>query len=276
MNQQAIAELTVELILRYYDNEPMPFLESFDDGGLWYGPAEGQFIKGRKAMIDIWSKDEHNLAFTVGDMKVESISAHSSSCNVMLSYPVVTHYPDGEDISLNQRGLLCWGERAITDENGGRRKEPRILVCHISNPHPKHDDDVIYPKRFRQVYSQRGVMPISGERIHFRGVDRSDYFYMSDSIQYIETGKGGMHSILHTADESVEVFDKLNDLAKAYPHLFLRCHQSYLVNPYYIRNIRRFKVTLTNGVVLPIPEKKYTAFRDQVTGLVNKDLSQKD
>ena len=86
MNQHAIAELTAELILRYYENDPWPFLERFDDESLWYGPAEGQYIKGRKAMLDIWRRDEHDLTFTVGDMKVESTSANASSCNVMLSY----------------------------------------------------------------------------------------------------------------------------------------------------------------------------------------------
>ena len=273
MNHQAVANLTAELILRYYKNEPMPFLEHFDDESLWYGPAEGQFIKGREAMIEIWSKEEHDLTFTVGDMKVESISSHSSSCNVMLSYPVVTHYPDGHDISVNQRLLLCWGERSITDENGKQIKEPRILVCHISNPHAKHDEDVIYPTHFGQVYSGQNIMPYKGERLHFHGADRSDYFYLSDSIIWIETAAGGMHSILHTAKESVEVLDKVIDLAERYPHLFLRCHQSYLVNPNYIRNICRFRVTLTNGVSLPIPEKKYTAFRDKAIGFPKKDLS---
>lgn len=274
MNHHTIAELTAELILRYYENDPCPFLEHFDEDSLWYGPAEGQFIKGRKAMIDIWNRDEHNLTFTVGDMKVESNSAAPSSCNVMLSYPLVTHYPDGEDISVNQRLLLCWGDRSVKDENGRRTKQPRILVCHISNPHAKHEDDLVYLKRFRQVYSQRGIMPHKSERLHFRGADRSDYFYLSDNIHYIETNEGGMHSILHTADENVEILDRVNDLAKAHPHLFLRCHQSYLVNPNYIRNISRFKLRLTSGVVLPIPEKKYTAFRDQVTRLLKNNMSQ--
>ena len=51
---------------------------------------------------------------------------------------------------------------------------------------------------------------------------------------------------------------------------FLRCHQSYLVNPLYIRNIRRFKVTMTDGAELPIQEKKYTAFRDRAVNFRQK------
>ena len=204
------------------------------------------------------------LRFTLSDMKVESISAHPSSCNVMLSYAVITHYPGGQDISVNQRLLLCWGERRIADEYGNRTKQPRILVCHISNPHAKHPEDTVYPKHYGQVYAGRVVVSQKGERLHFHGIDRSEYYYLSDSILWIESGEGGMHSIIHTPDATIEVLDKISDLAKKYPHLFLRCHQSYLINPNYIRNIRRFRVTLTNDVVLPIPEKKYTAFRKRV------------
>ncbi len=273
VNQHAITELSAELIMRYYENEFMPFLEHFDDKSLWYGPAEGQFIKGREAMIDIWNKEEHTLTFTVGDMKAEAITSHPSFCDVMLSYPVVTHYPDGQDISVYQRLLLCWGERRFTNEDGERVKQPRILVCHISNPHAKHEEDVIYPKNFQQVYTERDIAPHRGERLHFHGVDRSDYFYLSDHILWIESSTGGLHSILHTASETTEVFDRVSDLYRKYSHLFLRCHQSYLVNPHYIRNIRRFKVTLANGVLLPIPEKKYTAFRNQAAEYLINDYN---
>jgi DNA-binding LytR/AlgR family response regulator len=46
--------------------------------------------------------------------------------------------------------------------------------------------------------------------------------------------------------------------------LLVRCHESHLVNPRYIVSIKRFHVTLSNGKVLPIPEKKYTAFKKAV------------
>ena len=270
MNHQAIAELSADLILRYYENEPTPFLLHMDDEALWYGPALGQFIKGREAMIKAWSGEDHSLTFTVGDMKARFNSAHPSFCNVMLTCSVITHYPDGHDLSVDQRLLLCWGERKSEDAEGNPIKEPRILVCHISNPHGKHDEDMIYPKHFDQVYTGAAAMPQKGERIHFHGVDRSDYFFFSDSIYFIEAAFGGKHSVLRTAGESCEVLGTVDSYEKRFPHLFLRCHRSYLINPHYIRNIRRFQVTLTNGAVLPIPEKKYTAFRDRAVELLAK------
>ena len=268
MNQQHIADLSAELIMRYYDNDYMPFLQAMDDDALWYGPAEGQFLHGREAMIEVWNAEEHDLTFSLGNIEVMHTSAHPSFCDVMLSYHVTTHYPDHHDITLYQRLQLTWCERIIEDEDGNKEKQPRILLCHISNPHAKHEDDVIYPTNFHEVYRSDTVLTRRGDRIHFHGLDRSDYFFLSDTVIRIEAAHGGKHSVVVTAEEQVEVMTTISALEKRYGHLFLRCHQSYLVNPLYIRNIRRFKVTLTDGVELPIPEKKYTAFRDKAVNFL--------
>lgn len=270
MNQQHIADLSAELIMKYYDNDYMPFLLHMDDEALWYGPAEGQFIRGRDEMIRIWQAEVHSLQFTPGNMEVTHISSNTTYCDVMLSFPVTTHYPDREDVTLNQRILMTWCERTVEEDDGSREKEPRILVCHISNPHAKHDDDVIYPNNFHEVYNKHFSTEPHGERIHFHGLDRSDYFFLSDTIIRVEAAHMGKHSILYTDEGSVEVMSTVTALEKRYGHLFIRCHQSYLVNPLYIRNIRRFRVTLTDGVELPIPEKKYTAFKQKAMKTMKK------
>ena len=254
MNQLAIADLSAELIMRYYENDYMPFLNHMDDEALWYGPAEGQFLQGREAMIRVWNAEEHSLKFSLGNMEVTHITANPSFCDVLLSYPVTTHYPGNRDITLSQRILLTWCERVVADQNGGKTKEPRILVCHIANLHAKHADDFIYPNKFHEVYPEHAEPP-HGKRIHFHGWDRSDYFVLSDTILYISAAHGSKHSEVHTTDGTIEVAASVSALAKQYGRLFLRCHHSHLVNPDYIQNIRRFKVTLSDGTELPIPEK---------------------
>ena len=141
MNIQAIADLSAELIIRYYENDYMPFLSYMDKDALWYGPADGQFIKGRKKMIEVWNADEHTLRFTMGNLKVEHTSSNHSFCVVILTYIVTTHYPDNHDISLHQRTVLTWCERIFHNENGEKVKRPFILVCDITNPHEKHEEE---------------------------------------------------------------------------------------------------------------------------------------
>ena len=270
MNIQAIADLSAELIIRYHDNDYMPFLSYMDKDALWYGPADGQFIKGRKNMIEMWNAEEHDLHFTIGNLKVVHTTSNHSFCTVILTYIVTTHYPDKNDITLHQRTVLTWCERVFHKDNGEKIKKPFILVCDITNPHEKHDDDMIYPTNFQEIYSKNSIIKQNGLRIHFHSLDKSDYFILSDTIIYIEAAHGGKHCILHTADDEIEVMSTITKLEKQYGHIFLRCHQSYIVNPKYIGSIRRFAVTLNDGTELPVPEKKYTAFRDRVRELMKQ------
>lgn len=57
---------------------------------------------------------------------------------------------------------------------------------------------------------------------------------------------------------------KVADPENRYPDLFVRCHASYLVNPQYVSEIRRFRIRLQNGIELPVPEKKYMAVKTEL------------
>ncbi len=97
-------------------------------------------------------------------------------------------------------------------------------------------------------------------------MDSSDLYLLADSIIWVESTKYGRHCLLHTTDGDFQVSAPTATLEKEHPELFMRCHECYLVNPGYIVSIKRFTVTLSNGKSLPIPEKKYTAFKKAVHG----------
>ena len=148
--------------------------------------------------------------------------------------------------------------------DGTREHVPRILVCHISNPHGKHEDDNIYAAHYDQVYAGLTSSPGGGERIRLHGADGSEWLFLPDSILWAESTRRGKHSIVHTTDGEVEVRAPISELERGHEQLFVRCHASYLVNPTYVRSVRRFRCTLTDGAELPIPERKYTAVRDKI------------
>lgn len=270
MDHRAIAKLSAELIIRYYENDYMPFLEHMDDNAFWYGPAEGQFLRGRENMIRVWNRESHTLTFTMGNLQTTAISSHSSFCDVVLTYTVVTHYPDGHDLSVLQRLLLTWCERLRLGEDGKKHHTQHILVCHIANLHGKREDDVIYAKELDPIYQGSMAMPHRGDFIRFHGADQSEYYFISDTILYIEGDAAKKRSVIHAQTGDTAVRISLSEIETRYPKLFLRCHQSYLVNPNYIRHVRRFCLVLANGTELPIPEKKYTAFKAQLKALVSQ------
>ena len=260
MKIKEIVDLTYDIVQKYYQNDIQLFLDHVDDNVLWYGPAKGQFLSGRQAVLDAWAGEKHSLTFSLGNIRIEHISSHNSYCEVIMSFPVTTHYPDGKNITMDQVIHITWCERKSEDKT----KVPRMLVIHISDLYQKHSADNIYPVHLNEVY--QGYLPVTGEgrRLYFRGMDSSDLYFFPNTIMWVESVTYGRHSILHTTDGDYQASAPTATLEKEHSDFLLRCHESYLVNPRYITCIKRFSVTLSNGKVLPIPEKKYTAFKKAV------------
>ena len=261
MNAKEMVELTNYIVQQYYKNNIRPFLEHVDEKVLWYGPAKGQFLSGRQAVLDTWSGEKHSLVFSMGNVRLNYRSTHPSYCEVMMSFPVTTHFPDGNSITMDQIIHITWCERTMQDM---KEKVSRMLVVHISDLYHKHESDNIYPVHFNEVY--KGYVPVAevGKRLYFQGMDASELYLLSNTILWAESTDNGRHSMIHTKDESYRVRASLCTLEKEQPDCLIRCHRCHLVNPLHIIRIRRFSVTLSNGVELSIPEKKYTAFKKKI------------
>ncbi len=261
MNRQNVVNLTKDIIQRYYQNDTKPFMDYVDKKVLWYGPATGQFLSGKKAILDAWANESHSLTFSLGNMQLDYTSSHDAYCEVMASFPVTTHYPSGDMITMDQIIHITWCERKIKDV---KEKQPRMLVIHISDLYQKHMSDNIYPVHFNQVY--RGYMPVSesGKCIYFQGTDSFDLYLLPDTILWVDSINNGRSSIIHTDNAEYHVRATTIELEKEHPDFLIRCHRCHLVNPRHIVCIKRFAVTLSNGKEIPVPEKKYTAFKKTV------------
>lgn len=261
MKVAEIIRLSVDTVQAYYQNDLRLFFEYLDEDVLWYGPAKGQFLSGRQTILDTWSKEKHSLSFTMGNTRVDHAITGSSSCEVILSFPVTTHYPTGENFQVDQIIHLTWCERRI---EGNPKKQPRMRIIHISDLYHKHESDTIYPVHFNQIF--HNYLPITkfGKQIYFRGIDHADYYIQSDTIQWIESSAAGRHAILHMNNDTLEVTTTVQSIETACSGQFLRCHSSYLVNPKYVTRVKRFNVLMTDGTDLPVPEKKYTDFKKKM------------
>jgi len=92
------------------------------------------------------------------------------------------------------------------------------------------------------------------------------------NIMYLESNKRKV--ILHTLDEQIDYYSTLNEEEMKLPVSdFVRIHQSYIVNFYFIKELSNRSVTLTTGEALPISEKyssrfkkSYLTFRGSLVG----------
>ncbi|MBR4580216.1 MAG: hypothetical protein IKO32_03170, partial [Lachnospiraceae bacterium] len=78
MTKQEIAELSMEIVQTYYQNDTRLYLNYIDDKILWYGPAKGQFLQGRQSLLDAWGNEDNPLTFSLGNIRLDIISTNNS------------------------------------------------------------------------------------------------------------------------------------------------------------------------------------------------------
>ena len=255
MNIQEVAKQAVDIVMRYYNNDIQPFLDACDEDVLWIGPAENQIIRTREALVAAFAAEKNDLRFVVHDLKVIPIpTTNSHVCEIILVFTVDTIWPDGSVNRVRQRIQLTVTER---------RGTIRLRVCHISNAIVYDERDTIYPIHYESNYKK---FMLAGEqrseRVQIKSISKALLFLNSSQILYVETARS--HTVIHTVEEDYESVESLQTLTNRYPDLFVRCHASYLVNPQYVSEIRRFRIRLQNGIELPVPEKKYMAVKTEL------------
>lgn len=77
----------------------------------------------------------------------------------------------------------------------------------------------------------------------------------------------GKESVVQTVDGKTFVKNSISDLQKQAGDALIAIHRSYLVNPEFIRDIRRYTITLENGTELPVPQRKYDDLRQKLATL---------
>lgn len=105
----------------------------------------------------------------------------------------------------------------------------------------------------------------ASETITLRLMDNTVQTRLCD-ILYFE-GMSSRHAVVHLLNrEKIDCLGKISDFETDLSTKgFLRIHKSYLVNMNHITSVKNYKITLSNGDSLTVPEKRYSFVRDAIT-----------
>ena len=259
MDIKECVEKSLYIVSEYYNNRLEPYFDHLADNVIWHGPAIGQHIIGRENMLKAWDNETNHLTFSLGNVEAQYIQLSPTSCEVMMMFVVTTHYPNGDMIPLFQRIQLSWGDVITIDENKHKKRVPRIFMIHISNPVEQHSDDFIYPEHYNELFRQV-EKPVQEPRISLRGTDSAFYVITVSSVVWVQTTPD-QHCLFHLRERTLKVKATLSDIEKQTEGQLIRVHSGFIVNPLDVVSITRFKLSLSDGAVIPIPEKKYTSVK---------------
>lgn len=77
-------------------------------------------------------------------------------------------------------------------------------------------------------------------------------------IDYVESNLRKV--VIHTAEETLELYDTMEHLEQSLGTAFFRCHRGYLVNMEKIAGYDKQEIRLQNGSALLMAKSKYSAF----------------
>ena len=266
MNVKECVEKSIYITTEYYkNNNSEPYFEHMAENVLWYGTAINHKITGRETLREAFADFPDTITFLLGDIEAHYIQTSPMSCEVMVAYTLTMYYPNGDIVPLFQRTQFSWADMNITDEQKHRKRITKFFMIHISNPSEYHSADYLYPEHYNELYKsykQKETL-IQEPRISFRSTDNAFYVITVNFIIWIESTREH-HCIIHLHDKTLKAKITLSKIEKQTEGFLIRVHSSYIINPLNVVSVWRFKVSLSDGTVLPIPEKKYTAIKKKL------------
>ncbi|MGN1381244.1 MAG: LytTR family transcriptional regulator [Eubacterium sp.] len=273
MIRSDLEKYSLSIITEYYRKNMDPMFDMLDEDVLWIGPRKGQVIRTRSELIRRFTSEPVEQEFRMGSITVQHVRTGSSSWEILLEYPVATIFPSGEKHIHQQRLHLSWGL-----DKTQRRKGPngtyKIKMIHISNIQGM-DSDLISARSPED--SMPDAVKISEpektlKRCIIHGKDGVTHYIALRDILYLESINGGKNTLVHTRDGEIPARERLHYFLDAYPDRFLQPHISYVINPSCAESLQRFTLTLTGGIEIPVPEKRFTAFKQELNAWISENL----
>lgn len=265
---QSLEERSAYILIEYYNNNLKPYFDAMDKDFLWLGPSRGQWVYGKENLKEMYAQENHNLKFEIGEMTTSMRMMGSSVCEVIVSFDLTTRYPDNEIVYVRERVQFTWEKKRISDKKGEVSKEWKWMTCHISDEHLKDPRDSIYPVHLNEYLIDSEAQSARERRIILSDVDNVTHYIVDATVTWIENI--GAHSIVHTNDgKTIECKNTVNEIHKLYPKKFYRPHISFLINLNYVVSITRFEIKMTDNTIVPVPEKKYTKVKKDITDFLD-------
>lgn len=271
MLNNLVEEYCVESLLDFYNNGNIGFAEYLDDNVVWYGPLEGQQLRGKDNLIKAFSSGKSGLKFNIEHLNTKIIPVKANAFTFIADYELYTYYPNGKVLKYNQH-LLVVSRMKKCKDGVTRWVSPLIHVSDVLSRKGDKTQQSAYVAEFdKDVFdfaiSNRGKV----QKIVFSGQNNSNYYIPEDSILYIEGGKG-VKSYVHTKDKTYTVIHLLKDIMEKLPNYYYRCHSSYIVNLKFVERISNYKVFLDNGEEIPVPVKKYSVVKEEINSFMEKNM----
>lgn len=181
----------------------------------------------------------------------------------------------GIKFDLIYLGIEMEGQDGISAAKEIRQTDPNVLIVYVTG-HSKYmlDSFEVRPFRFllkpvdEKIFMDcfhTCIREITRENFYFRyKYQRTNHKILSADILYFESQKRKIRIVtVHGTDEMYGKMDEIQEYMEKGNRVFLRVHQSFLVNYDHIRQLASDKIIMDNGCEIPISVKRKKDISEQ-------------
>lgn len=115
-------------------------------------------------------------------------------------------------------------------------------------------------KLYAAIYRVMDEIGTKLETVTLKGVGGLQVVQPFD-VMYIESNKHEI--IVYGTDDTIHAWMKMDEILSEFPTYFIRIHQSYAVNPNWIKKFAPNGILLINDEFLPVSRSRYTKAKEQ-------------
>lgn len=244
------------LVFHLYFNRDMDhFVELLDPEFVWIGSYEFQYTRGIEQFLEITKFEQSEISAQVFDEEYSILFHDKNLWIVHGCFSAAAWKDETTYLYTKQRATFVW---KYTEQ------EFKLLHLHctmardvplegnIQNPQQEHK------RWFEYMQNTEKSKNSFQNRLMLKDINGSIHYIAPSEVIYIHINY--RISSIYTVSGKFDVRQTLSQLFEKLPFL-MQIHKSWLVNPLYITEIRRYYALTSNNIKIPIGKSRYNDVR---------------
>ena len=259
-----ITHLSSNVFHFWFNRDIDNFVKLLSPSFVWIGSYESQYTHGIEQFLEITKQERTEAPANVYDEEYYVVSHDKNSWVVCGTFSASAWTDETTYLTTRQRATFIW--KKIDNEI-----KLIHLHCTMARDVPLENDNNVGGVskenlrwyKYMQYAEKHSNLPTQKKHF-FKDINGNIYYVSPSEILCIEMNY--RVATIYCENRKIEIRKSLNQLMEEFP-FFLQPHKSWLANPVYIVNIKRYSLTLIHNIEVPIGKSKYNELKEQLKSI---------
>lgn len=235
------------------------FSELLDDDFVYIGSFDSHYSHGKEEFLEVASHEINEGPVDINDEEYFILSHEGSLWNVCGRFTTSSRMDRVSIMYARKRITMVWKEidnqlKLLHIHCTMARDVPLELNYSADMDDEKNIRWFDYIRKFNSNSLNEEKIMLKDIHGNTRLVFPAEIFYAHSNGHYVT---------VFTANSSFDIRKSLKEL-ESQLNLF-KCHKRYLINPLYVRDIRRYTITLARDFEVPVSKSRYKEIKEYLS-----------